>query len=337
MNVKRGIWILVVCLAVGSAQAQMSLEADYRCTGSAMVQAFEAQRKVLQTSSAVIIDGRTEAGYGVVVSADGHILVKASEFQALKEPEVIIDRKRFREVKLLASDRDWDVSLIKVDATGLVPVVDAPTSEVGMGTWVVTNGVTSRLNRRLLIGVISANTRELPPLGGLVLGVVLKEEDGGLKVLDLMEGAGAADAGIEKEDVLVEVEGKGLAKIKDLTEALKGYGAGDKVKVTLKRGGEEKVVEVKLAIRDEASQGKSRNDQMSGDFSKRRSDFPRVLQHSILGNSRTVGGPLLDLDGRCLGMNIARATRAESFAIPVEDLRQLTERLMAAAADKDPG
>jgi serine protease Do len=41
-----------------------------------------------------------------------------------------------------------------------------------------------------------------------------------------------------------------------------------------------------------------------------------------------VGGPLLDLDGRCIGMNIARANRAESYAIPAEELKELAERLM---------
>ena len=41
-----------------------------------------------------------------------------------------------------------------------------------------------------------------------------------------------------------------------------------------------------------------------------------------------VGGPVLDLDGRCIGMNIARANRAESFAIPVEDLKEIAGRLM---------
>ena len=55
------------------------------------------------------------------------------------------------------------------------------------------------------------------------------------------------------------------------------------------------------------------------------------MQHDILGSRAVEGGPLLDLDGRCIGMNIARANRAESFAIPVENLRELAERLMKQA------
>jgi serine protease Do len=67
---------------------------------------------------------------------------------------------------------------------------------------------------------------------------------------------------------------------------------------------------------------------MSGEFSPRRSGFPRILQHDILGSRSVTGGPLLDLDGRCIGMNIARADRAQSFAIPVEDLKEIAARLM---------
>ena len=72
----------------------------------------------------------------------------------------------------------------------------------------------------------------------------------------------------------------------------------------------------------------NRNDQMSGEYSPRRSGFPRVIQHDILGSRHVQGGPLLDLDGRCVGMNIARANRAESFAIPVVELKQLAETLV---------
>ena len=73
----------------------------------------------------------------------------------------------------------------------------------------------------------------------------------------------------------------------------------------------------------------NRNDMMSGQFSERRSDFPRVVQHSILGNKWSVGGPLIDIEGRCIGMNIARANRAESFAIPSEELQEIANRMIA--------
>ena len=99
--------------------------------------------------------------------------------------------------------------------------------------------------------------------------------------------------------------------------------------MTYRRDKEEVTADVRLAVRGEMfNEHLSRNDEMSGNFSPRRSGFPRVMQHDILSSRTEQGGPLLDLDGRCVGMNIARANRAESFAIPVEDLQELAARLM---------
>ena len=329
-------WILSIA-SVGlvlSAQAQQSLDSAYRTTGTAVVAAFEAQRQVLQTSSAVMLDGRKEIGYGVVISADGHILTKASEVIDAKALAVTVDQTQYREVKLLAVDPSWDVALLKIEAGGLVPVVYAPTSEVPQGTWVVANGATTRTARRLLAGIVSAKTREIPASGGAALGVVLNGKSKLLEVDAVNEKSGAKEAGLQKGDVILAIEGKKLKKIEDIAEILKDRKAGSTVKMTYRRKGEEITVDVRLAARGEMfTDQMNRNDQMSGEYSPRRSGFPRVMQHDILGSKSVVGGPLLDLDGRCIGMNIARANRAESFAIPVEDLKELAGRLMKQAGN----
>jgi serine protease Do len=329
-------WILSIA-SVGlvlSAQAQQSLDSAYRTTGTAVVAAFEAQRQVLQTSSAVMLDGRKEIGYGVVISADGHILSKASEVIDAKALAVTVDQTQYREVKLLAVDPSWDVALLKIEAGGLVPVVYAPTSEVPQGTWVVANGATTRTARRLLAGIVSAKIREIPASGGAALGVVLNGKSKLLEVDAVNEKSGAKEAGLQKGDVIVAIEGKKLKKIEDIAEILKDRKAGSTVKMTYRRKGEETTVDVRLAARGEMfTDQMNRNDQMSGEYSPRRSGFPRVMQHDILGSKSVVGGPLLDLDGRCIGMNIARANRAESFAIPVEDLKELAGRLMKQAGN----
>ena len=313
--------------------AQQSLESDYRTSGKAVAAVFEAQRTVLQSSSAVILDGRKDAGYAVVISPVGHLLAKASEFLELKQASVTVDRTNYPEVKLLAVDPEWDVALLKIEAEGLVPVVYAPTSDVPQGTWVVANGASTRSTRRSLAGIVSAKIREIPASGGPALGVVLKPKSKVLEIDSVNETSGAKQAGLLKGDVLLAIEGKSVTRIEDIAAALRDRKAGSLVKVTYRRGTEEKTVEVRLNARSEMfTDQMNRNDMMSGDFSKRRSGFPRVLQHDILGSGRITGGPLLDLEGRCLGMNIARANRAESFAIPVENLKALGERLLQEAA-----
>ncbi len=329
-------WILSIASAglTLAAAGQQSLDSAYRTTGTAVVAAFEAQRQILQTSSAVMLDGRKEIGYGVVISADGHILSKASEVIDAKSLAVTVDQTQYREVKVLAVDPSWDVALLKIEAGGLVPVVYAPTSEVPQGAWVVANGATTRTARRLLAGIVSAKTREIPASGGAALGVVLNGKSKLLEVDAVNEKSGAKEAGLQKGDVILAIEGKKLKKIEDIAEILKDRKAGSTVKMTYRRKGEEITVDVRLAARGEMfTDQMNRNDQMSGEYSPRRSGFPRVMQHDILGSKSVVGGPLLDLDGRCIGMNIARANRAESFAIPVEDLKELAGRLMKQAGN----
>lgn len=317
-----------------SAAGQQSLDSAYRTTGTAVVAAFEPQRLVLQTSSAVILDGRKEIAYGVVISANGHVLTKASEVLDAKALAVTVDQMHYREVKLLTVDPTWDVALLKIEASGLVPVVFAPASEVPQGTWVAANGATTRTARRLLAGIVSAKIREIPAAGGAALGVVLNGKSKVLEVDAVNEKSGAKEAGLQKGDVILSIEGKKVKKIEDIAEVLKDRKAGSTVKMIYRRAGEEIMVDVRLAARGEMfTEQMNRNDQMSGEFSLRRSGFPRVMQHDILGSKSVVGGPLLDLDGRCIGMNIARANRAESFAIPVEDLKEIAGRLMKQAGN----
>lgn len=317
-----------------SAQAQQSLDSAYRTTGTAVVAAFETQRQVLQTSSAVILDGRKEIGYGVVISADGYILTKASEVLSLKALAVTVDQTNYREVKVLMVDPTWDVALLKVEASGLVPVVYATTSAVPQGTWVVANGATTRTARRLLAGIVSARIREIPASGGAALGVILNPKSKALEVDEVNEKSGAKEAGLQKGDVILSIEGKKIKKIEEIAEVLKDRKAGSTVKITFRRKGEVIALDVRLAARSEMfTDQMDRNDQMSGEFSPRRSGFPRVMQHDILGSRTVEGGPLLDLAGRCIGMNIARANRAESFAIPVEDLKEVAGRLMKQAGN----
>jgi serine protease Do len=317
---------------------QQSLETAYRTTGNEVMAAFEAQRAVLQTSSAVILEGRRdEAVYGIVISPDGHVLTKASEFQHVKKPSVMIDRKNYKEVRLLAVDPAWDVALLKVDAESLTPVVYASASNVPQGTWVVTNGATSRTRRRAVAGIVSANIREIPASGGAVLGVTLDVKAKELEITEVHGGSGAEEAGLRKGDALLTIAGKPVTEIEEVAEALKEYRAGSLVKITYRRNGNELAADVRLSTRGELfDELKTRNDVMSGEVSKRRSGFPRILQHDILGSRWSVGGPLLDLDGRCVGMNIARATRSESYAIPVEALKEIAERLVKQAAANSP-
>lgn len=318
---------LILCLAAWPASADQNLETAYRRNGDAITSIFSSEQDVLQRSSAVLQEGRRHLAYGVVISPDGFILTKASEIEKASELNAIIDTTPYSGARIVAVDSLWDVALVKVTAENLQPVSFA-SGEPAQGTWVVANGATSRTKRRVLPGIISANAREIPAAGGAALGLILKEGGKTLEIEQLTPNGGAAEAGLQKGDVIRAIDGRKLSKRSDLTDFMKERKAGSTVKVTIQRGGKELTLEVRLKARGEMSDQQSRNDQMSGQYSHRRTGFPRVLQHDILGARDSVGGPVIDLDGRCVGMNIARADRAQSFAIPAKEVQEIAARLM---------
>ncbi|MGJ8633546.1 MAG: S1C family serine protease [Luteolibacter sp.] len=321
------VLVLAAALLIsGKGVSQQSLETNFRMTGAGVLGAFEPQREVIQQVSAVILSGRSEVSYGVVLSEDGYILTKASEIAGIADLDVRVDRKSFKSAEVVMVDPRWDVALLKVDAKDLVPADFAEDSDLAQGTWVVVNGATSRTKRRILAGIISAKPREIEPEGGAVLGVSLKEKS--MKVSEITPKSGAEEAGMKEGDLIEKVDGEAVGTIEELAEMLKEKKAGTRVPISVKRDGEILEMDVKLLARGELFQEITRNDQMSGNFSKRRSGFPQVVQHDILANSNTMGGPVLNLAGEVVGMNIARANRAETFAIPVEELKSLAEGMI---------
>jgi len=325
-RIAAALFCLMVC--GGNVFSQQSLESNFRMTGDGVLAVFEPQRQAIQKCSAALYDGRDLVSYGVVVSADGYILSKASEIEKVAKLDVRVDTGLFKNAKIVMVDPRWDVALVKIDAAGLTPAQYAPDSKLTQGTWVVVNGATSRTRRRILAGIISANEREIPAEGGAVLGVELEKSKDKLIVKSVTEGSGAQQAGMKAGDVIVSVEGEAVKDIKGLSDLLNTKKAGTKAKISVKRDDENLELDVRLSARGELFREISRNDEMSGDFSNRRSGFPKVLQHDILASSKTMGGPVLDLDGRVIGMNIARANRAETFAIPVEELKPLAEGMI---------
>jgi serine protease Do len=327
----RANFLIIAWFCVCLAEAQQNLETKYRMTGEAVTSAFEAQREIIQSSSAVIYSGKDEIAYGTVISSDGYLLTKASELEGIEKLFVRVDAEIFEEVKIITRDELWDVALLKVNASNLVPVKYAPSSDLKRGTWVIVNGVTSRSKRRVLAGIISAEAREILPEGGAVLGVQLEETKGKIVIKQIVAGSGAEDAGLLKNDQITAVEAQELRGLEDFTEKIKAAKAGSKVKIRILRNSKEMEIEVSISAHNELFPEESRNDQMSGIVSKRRSGFPRVIQHDVFGAKQTMGGPVLNLDGQAIGMNIARANRAETFAIPVEELRELAEHLIHSA------
>lgn len=309
--------------------AQASLPTDERTNGKEVRAAFAEQRAAIQKCTAVIYEGSKFFNYGIVVSEDGYILAKSSEFEGRDNLSVRVGQTKYSGLEVVATDPHWDVVLLKIDAEGLYPAIWAEVSDLAQGTWVVANGATSRSLRRVNVGIVSAKIREVKGSAPAVIGVSFKSDKGSLEIGLVTPDTGAEKAGLKAGDVIKKFGGDVVTSREALIVRVRDFMAGEKVAIEFERGGDLLQADVELMPRSAAyKEKKSRNDQMSGDYSKRRDSFPRVLQTDIPFSARNIGGPLLNMDGKCVGMNIARANRAESFAIPVEDLKKVLAELM---------
>ena len=327
---------------------QESLSGDLRMNGKKVEAAFEAQRAVLQKSSAVIYRKTKPIGYGVIMSSEGHILVKHSELFELNEDKkntlktdlkIIVDTDRYAKMDILASDTEWDLAIIKIEATDLTPMEWAEQSEIAQGTWIVTNGSSSKKGRRVNIGIISANAREIKGAPPVMLGLGLKnnKDEKGIEITNVADNSGAKEAGVLKGDVIKKFDGKDVTTREEIIDIIREKQPGDFAEVHLLREDKMETLSLELRPRTEIAgdgkESKNRNDSMSGDFSARRDSFPMALQHDIDQNSRQTGGPLLNLEGKAVAINIARANRAESFAIPAKEALEVYAQMLESITE----
>src|SRR5687768_6091451 len=68
--------------------------------------------------------------------------------------------------------------------------------------------------------------------------------------------------------------------------------------------------------------------QLGGELSRRRAGFPSVFQHDSVLQPNECGGPVVDLNGHAVGINIARAGRVASYAIPTSVVKEVLASLM---------
>jgi serine protease Do len=282
----------------------------------------------------VVCDGKAVA-LGAVVGADGWVITKASE---LSGPVVcrLKDGKEYP-AKVVGVHEPYDLALLKIDASGLVPVVWAEAGDAKVGRWVASVGTTED---PIAIGVISVATRKYkaddqpqksPPPNAGYLGVATVDADGGAKVVQVAKGSAADKAGLKLNDVVTHFGSKMVPDKEALVNLIQKHKVGDIISLKVKRGDEEVEVTAMLEKRPADPKGNVHElqEKMGSALSKRRGGFPSILQHDTVIKPADCGGPLVDLDGKAVGINIARAGRTESYAVPSDVVRDLLPQLMS--------
>ena len=295
---------------------------------SAMKALQPVTSKAASSVVAVEVNGKVVA-LGTVVSNSGHILTKNTE---TLEGEVSRPGASGRvDLKLIQRFPKRDLALYQGAPEGLEPVRWAGKKKSPIGTLLTSPDPDGE---PLGIGLVSVLPRALGEIG--FLGIQAGEGEGGVLIVRIVNGSPAEEAGLRADDVITHVDGEALQDPFAFGSKIRTYRAGDKVEFTYRRGEEEEKIGVKLASRPEeqSSDRFRRMNEMSGPLSDRLSGFPLALQHDIPLDPSVCGGPLLDLQGRCVGINVSRAGRVKTFAVPTTDIRKLLSSVDELNASK---
>ena len=341
---KRGLLAaaLAVCLlSAGAARAQFSPPAasDLLRSNPKVVKVFKSV--VAEPSESTVrikCDGKDTA-LGAVVATDGWIITKASDLKG----KLVCRLKDGREydAKVVGVKDDYDLALLKIEAAELRPIIWRDSKEAKVGRWVAT---VSTGDEPAAIGVISVAVRDFKPgdqplknatKEGGYLGVGLEDADGGAKINQVAPKAPAEKAGFKVNDIVTHINEKKVLGTESMINMIHKHKPGDEVKIKFLREGKEMELSAKLDKRPAAMLGNPQ-DFMGSALSNRRGGFPRILQHDTVIKPADCGGPLVDLDSKAVGINIARAGRTESYAIPSEVVRDLIPELMSGRLAPPP-
>ncbi len=266
-----------------------------------------------------------QVALATMVSRDGHLVSKASELPKGKMMCELADGRQM-EAKLLDTNESWDMALLKVDGTGFDVAGFVEDAGIDPGTFLAAPGTGAY---PVAIGVASVAPRNLSPENRGFLGIGMENDDGGVRVREVQPETAAAKAGLKRGDVIFKINGKNIQGPAQLAQVISGSVPGDEVDIRFRRGDEEQQAKAVLGSRtlDMRGGGGERSGRFGGDLSEKRSNFPNALQHDLTLRPNECGGPLVNLDGKVIGVNVARAGRVKSYAIPAPDLKELLSSL----------
>ena len=105
------------------------------------------------------------SGSGVIISADGYIVTNNHVVKGASKIEVILNDKRSYNGKVIGTDPNTDLALLKIDASNLPFIVYGNSDDVKIGEWVLAVGNPFNLTSTVTAGIVSAKGRNINIIG----------------------------------------------------------------------------------------------------------------------------------------------------------------------------
>jgi serine protease Do len=321
-------WLPTAAPAQEVAPARERLPRERFRSGEAVLRAFEPVSRATHGSVVKLDLNGASVALAAVIDKRGLAVTKASEIKAGKLT-CWLPAGNEVEAELIGVDDPTDVALVRIKAAGLKPVRWS-SAEVAVGGWLITPGTAETPQA---VGIVSAAPRKIMHKRALI-GIQLDMRSGLPRVRELMDGLGAAQAGLKPGDRILSVNNLAVNEREQLMETLRAFREGDVVQLRIKRDAEEFDVRVHMMVpKQETDSGgmdrSERLDRMGTRTSERAEGFDLAIQHDTVLQDWQCGGPVVNLNGEAIGINIARAGRVASYALPAGLVRQAIDNIQA--------
>jgi serine protease Do len=294
---------------------------------------LEEYRPVIETarkSTVALLSGRSQVALGTVVDPAGFVLTKASEVVGRSKLRGLLPGGAMVSAELVDVYEPLDLALVRIAAEGLVAADWAGDEPVEIGSFLAVPGTDED---PIAIGVASVASRNISEKTKGFLGVTPEGSGGEVRLVRVLEGMPAEKAGLAVGDIVVAIDGNLVTNRSEFHRMIGDRQPGEELEFKVRRGDEEKLLIAKLVSREalvELNGGAlrvnprfQRMNEMGGELSDNRSGYTAALQTDLTLEPSECGGPVVNLDGKVVGINIARGGRVKSYAVPVDKLRPL--------------
>jgi serine protease Do len=257
-----------------------------------------------------------------IYSGDGKLLTKASEIISARGLFTVNRAKEAMMAQILGFYAEHDLAVLKVLGLKASAAKWADAETLNEGAFLAS--VRSDGEAQAM-GVLSVRERSIKSTDQGFLGVRMDRNEAGkgVRVENVERDSAAAAAGIRPGDVITMIEGKKVKGFYELSTRLRRLSKGEQPEIELLRDNKSMKVKPTLKgreVQENEPRRLQRMDRMSGSQSRVRDDFGNVLQSDMELEANDAGLPVVDLEGRIVGMVIARAGRISTLILPGDDI-----------------
>lgn len=293
---------------------------------ASFVRAIEPALTEAAKSTVRVWSGTRRLAYGTVVGDGTTILTKWSELaRARGDLRIEAAGRELRAVRVLGVYADHDLAVLQVDGEPLQAVGFAEHEPV-LGSFLACPQPDGRL---AAFGVVAVPARNLKQTDQAFLGVAADptHDQAGVRINEVVEDSPAARVGIMKGDILLSVGGREVNGLFELRNSLNGVAPGTTLPLVFKRAGETVIRDVEVGGRPQLpgfpGARIQQMERMGGPISRVRDEFPSAIESDMRLLPNQVGGPVVDLNGRIIGITLARAGRTRSYVMPASGIREI--------------